>query len=63
MVKVTGEDVPNIPFHNVGKVVIVLKKHKAPGCDGTEAELCQCLVENGIKAIWQLCSMIWQNCK
>ena len=55
----TGEDVPNILLDEVREVVNAMKKRKAPGCDGVEAELWQTLGESGIKTVWQLCSVMW----
>ena len=53
MVQVTGEDEPNILLDEVREMVNSMKKHKTP------AKVLQALGENGIKAVWQLCSMIW----
>ena len=40
-----------------------MNKRKAPGCDGIEVKLWQALGGCGIKAVRQLCSVIWKSRK
>ena len=62
-VEVMGEDEPNTLFDEVREEVNTRKISKAPGFIYIETELWQAYAENGIKAVCQLCSVIWQGCK
>ena len=42
-VEVTGEDEPNILIDEIKEAVHAMKKCRASGCDGIEAELWQAL--------------------
>ncbi len=62
-IEVTGEDEPEILLDEVREAVKALRKRKAPGCDGIEAEVWQALGEKGTRIMWRLCRSIWKRKK
>ena len=60
-VEVIVKDERSTLLDEVREMVNTMKKCKALSCDGIEAW--QADNENGIKAVWYLCNVIWQKDK
>ncbi|CAG7733625.1 unnamed protein product, partial [Allacma fusca] len=60
-IEVDSVEEPEILLDEVRDAIKALRKYKAPGCDGIEAEILQSMGKKAEKVIWKICNNKWHK--